>query len=98
MNDADRKLLEADGWEIDCESPFELSHPDGSRATGQAAYTVLEYLRQSDKHWYVVTLKNGNVQSRNVRVLAESFNDAVAEAEGQAMPGFKATMVELDET
>ena len=46
----------------------------------------------------MVTLKNGNVQSRNVRVLAESFNDAVAEAEGQAMPGFKATMVELDET
>lgn len=45
MNQEDRKLLEDDGWVIDCESPFEISDKDGNRATGRAADYVLDYLR-----------------------------------------------------
>ena len=48
MKDEDRKLLEEDGWEIDCESPFEISDKDGSRATGRAADYVLDYLRDGE--------------------------------------------------
>ena len=49
MTDSDRKILEEDGWEIECESPFEISLKDDpeSRATGQAAWYILHYL-QSD--------------------------------------------------
>lgn len=36
------KMLEKEGWTIECESPFEIRHEDGSFATGQAArYVVL---------------------------------------------------------
>ena len=45
MKEDDRKLLEEDGWQIDCESPFELSREDGSRATGLAAEYVLRFLK-----------------------------------------------------
>ena len=37
--------VEADGWIIECESPLELRHEDGSFATGQAAELVLESYR-----------------------------------------------------
>lgn len=46
MNDMDKELLEADGWTVECESPFEISNPDGSRATGRGAQYVLEFLRE----------------------------------------------------
>lgn len=39
MNE-NNKLLEAYGWFVECESPFEIRHEDGSFATGQAAYIV----------------------------------------------------------
>lgn len=41
----DKKLLEKDGWTVDCESPFEISDADGNRATGRAAMYVVEYLK-----------------------------------------------------
>jgi len=37
----DNTILEHYGWTIECESPFEIRHEDGSFASGQAAYTVL---------------------------------------------------------
>ena len=43
LNDDD--LLEANGWMIECRSPFEISHHDGSRATGMAAQIVIGELR-----------------------------------------------------
>lgn len=46
MNKQDLKLLEARGWVVECESPFEIRHEDGSFATGQAAHMVLEGLRE----------------------------------------------------
>jgi len=48
MDANDRKLLEDDGWQVDCESPFELSDKDGSRASGRAADYVLSYLQDGD--------------------------------------------------
>ena len=45
MKAEDKKLLEDDGWDIDCESPFEISDKDGSSAAGRAADYVLDYLR-----------------------------------------------------
>lgn len=37
----DKIALEYYGWAVECESPFEIRHEDGSFASGQAAYTVL---------------------------------------------------------
>jgi hypothetical protein len=37
----DEKLLESLGWEVECHSPFEIRHKDGSFASGQAADIVL---------------------------------------------------------
>lgn len=34
-----------DGWVIECESPLEIRHTDGSFATGQAARLVLDGLK-----------------------------------------------------
>lgn len=41
MNEDDEKLLEKFGWTVECYSPFEISHEDGSFASGQAADVVL---------------------------------------------------------
>lgn len=37
-------LLEINGWTVECESPFEIRHNDGSFATGQAARMVNDSL------------------------------------------------------
>lgn len=42
MDKNHEKLLEADGWEIECESPFEIRHIEtGSFASGLAANVIL---------------------------------------------------------
>lgn len=38
---SDEEILEKFGWEMECESPFEIRHKDGSFATQQAAEIVL---------------------------------------------------------
>lgn len=42
-------VLAENGWTIECESPFELRHDDGSFASGQAAEMVVEALESVDK-------------------------------------------------
>jgi hypothetical protein len=42
------KLLKDNGWEIECEHPFEIRHEDGSFATMQAAKIVLDDLKASE--------------------------------------------------
>lgn len=44
QNCSDEEMLALDGWEIECYSPFEIRHKDGSFATGQAADIVLQYI------------------------------------------------------
>lgn len=46
----DEELLSEAGWIRECISPFEISHQDGSRATGSAAQMVLEVLRQNEEN------------------------------------------------
>jgi hypothetical protein len=42
----DEDILKYYGWEIECESPFEVRNIDGSFATGQAASCVLNSVRE----------------------------------------------------
>lgn len=42
------EVLEKHGWTIDCMSPFEIRHEDGSVATKGAAYMVLWWLQLAD--------------------------------------------------
>jgi len=42
----DMKLLEENGWEVECESPFEIRYKDGGAfASGMAAQIVLDDLQ-----------------------------------------------------
>jgi hypothetical protein len=43
---SDEEILEEHGWTMECQSPFEMSHKDGSRATGQGAYMILRQIRE----------------------------------------------------
>lgn len=48
LMEEDEKILEKNGWTLECESPFEIRHEDGSFATGQAARLVMERLREQE--------------------------------------------------
>ena len=54
----DKELLETNGWVIECESPFEIRHEDGSFATLNAAYIVVEELRSAIMLERIVLIKN----------------------------------------
>lgn len=41
----DIKLLEDNGWEVECHSPFEIRTKDDSFASGEAAYIVLNNIK-----------------------------------------------------
>lgn len=43
------KILEHFGWSLDCWSPFNISHPDGSKAQGAAANIVFWSLKEDYK-------------------------------------------------
>ncbi len=45
MKNEDALMLEHYGWSVECQSPFEIRHGDGSFATGQAANIVLLALK-----------------------------------------------------
>lgn len=45
MKKSDEIYLVSNGWTVECESPFEISTQDGSFASGEGAYIVLEYLK-----------------------------------------------------
>ena len=48
MNEEDISILEMNGWLVESEHPFEISHEDGSFASGEAAHIVLNYLKDID--------------------------------------------------
>ena len=52
------KLLKENGWEVECESPFEIRHEDGSFASMNAAYSVAEELRLSGVMSSVLLIKD----------------------------------------
>ena len=45
----DMKLLEENGWEVECESPFEIRSKDGGFASENAAYMILASLKEEAK-------------------------------------------------
>ena len=45
MKKSDEQLFKQGGWEVECESPLEIRHEDGSFATQNAAIIVLSHLR-----------------------------------------------------
>ncbi len=46
----DEQILTHFGWECICQSPYELQHTDGSFASGQAAYYLLDGLKDEYKN------------------------------------------------
>jgi len=46
MDREDEKLLEDAGWNLDCESPLEISKDDGSFARYFPAQLVIDFLRE----------------------------------------------------
>ena len=46
----DEELLEKNGWTVECESPFEIRHEDGSFASMLAADMVLYELTRDEKY------------------------------------------------
>lgn len=55
---SNKDLLKENGWEIECESPFEIRHEDGSFASMNAAYIIVEELRLSDVMSSVLLIKD----------------------------------------
>lgn len=46
MKESDIKILEENGWEVICESPFEIEEINGGgTATGEGAELVLYYFK-----------------------------------------------------
>ena len=45
MTNEMEQLLEKEGWTVECESPLEIRHEDGSFATLNAADMVIQYIR-----------------------------------------------------
>jgi hypothetical protein len=45
QSERDEAFLESLGWTVECQSPFEIRHTDGSFATGQAATMALMVLK-----------------------------------------------------
>ena len=42
------KLLSRFGWQVECYSPFEIRHEDGSFATLNAAWMIVDSLRKEE--------------------------------------------------
>lgn len=53
-----KDLLKENGWEVECESPFEIRHEDGSFASMNVAYSVVEELRLSAVMSSVLLIKD----------------------------------------
>jgi len=45
---SDKELLEKYGWSLNCESPFEISHDDGSFARHLPARLLIDHLREEE--------------------------------------------------
>ena len=48
MDNQEKELLESNGWSIECESPLEIRHKDGSLATQNAAKIIIFSLNLED--------------------------------------------------
>jgi hypothetical protein len=58
MNIKNETILEKSGWTIECESPLEIRHTDGSFATNNAAKIILDDLMSIDQTQFDILKKN----------------------------------------
>jgi hypothetical protein len=71
--DEDIKLLEANGWEVECQSPFEIRNQEmESFATGYAAEIVLDSLKDKQAQ-----------ENKYIEEIAQEFVDGNNETTGQ---------------
>jgi len=49
MTDEDRDILERHGWTVECESPCEVSHEDGSFARGRRPVDALVWFLKDEE-------------------------------------------------
>ena len=61
----DIELLEENGWEVECQSPFEIRTKDNSFASSEAAYIVLN------------NLKSETIQRFNEQNMHDCFNAGI---------------------
>jgi hypothetical protein len=47
MSDDDERLIEARGWIVECYSPLEIRHEDGSFASLNAAEILVMWLKEN---------------------------------------------------
>ena len=53
MNNEDIKLLEDNGWVVECENPFEISTDDCGFASGEAAHMILNTLKHDARYIFI---------------------------------------------
>lgn len=60
MKLTDEEILDRCGWSLDCQSPLNISHTDGTMATNYAAQVMIDYLRdefEEEREDFVEALK-----------------------------------------
>lgn len=69
----EEEILEKYGWSIDCESPYELSHEDGSFASGAAAHYVKNAILEEFINDQYEDLEEQWKEFRNKKSLVKTF-------------------------
>jgi hypothetical protein len=71
-----QKYLEDNNWIVECESPLEVRHSEGSFATNYAAQVLLNELHSQYKDENSITIEDAdeNIQMKNFEKLEKLFN------------------------
>jgi hypothetical protein len=75
MDPTEEYLLKTNGWDVECESPFEIRHEDGSFASKQAAYYVLNELKSE----FEIKLYGSLPIGERFRIVPESTIESIDE-------------------
>lgn len=82
MNKKDEKLLEKNGWIVECKSPFEIRHEEtGSFATLWAADYVLEMLKQENSKLYLLRKVNCGTSADKTDILGVTYDKEHAKSQ-----------------
>lgn len=78
---SDEQLLERYGWSLDCQSPLNISHVDGSQASNLPARLMIHHLReQYEEEMEELRKKNSKVISPDEINFEDSIPEFVIEA------------------
>jgi hypothetical protein len=75
MDQDTEKLLKENGWVVECFSPLEISHEDGSFASGSAAKILISQLQEE------VQVSELQDNAKNVAALLRTHKLGVSKAE-----------------